>query len=64
MTAKNDVTGDSIRTKVSNTCAYAVGWDRIFGKSKKGRAPSGSLGEPVAVKAVRKARAKNNSGIV
>ena len=58
MTAKNDVTGDSIRTKVSNSRAYAAGWDRIF--KKKGRAPSGSLGEPVTVKAVRKARAKNN----
>lgn len=56
MTAKNDVTGDSIRTKVSNQRAYAAGWDRIFGKKKKERAPSDSS---VAVKAVRKARAKN-----
>ena len=34
MAAKNDVTGDSIRTKTSNPNAYAKGWDRIFGKSK------------------------------
>lgn len=33
MAAKNDVTGDSIRTKTS-TKAYASGWDRIFGKKK------------------------------
>lgn len=31
MAAKNDVTGDAIRTKTS-TKAYAAGWDRIFGK--------------------------------
>jgi hypothetical protein len=35
MTAKNDVTGDSIRSKSSNQKAYAAGWDRIFGKKKK-----------------------------
>ena len=52
MTAKNDVTGDSIRTKISNQRAYAAGWDRIFGKSKKGRAPS-RKNERVAVKAVK-----------
>lgn len=61
MAAKNDITGDRIVSRTSND-KYASGWDRIFGKKKKGRAPSGSLGEPVAVKAVRKARA--NSGIV
>lgn len=58
MAAKNDVTGDSIRTKVSNTRAYDAGWERIFGKRKKERAPS--VNKTVAVKAVRKARAKNN----
>lgn len=34
MAAKNDVTGDSIRTKTS-TKAYSDGWDRIFSKKKK-----------------------------
>ena len=34
--AKNDVTGDSIKTKPSKTDAYAKGWDRIFGGKKKG----------------------------
>ena len=33
MTAKNDVTGDSIRSKNSNK-AYRDNWDRIFGKKK------------------------------
>lgn len=44
MTAKNDVTGDSIKTKASNPDAYAEGWDRIFGskKNKGTRALSGS----------------------
>lgn len=35
MAAKNDVTGDTIRTKSGNQKAYADGWDRIFGKKKK-----------------------------
>ena len=30
-TSKNDITGDSIKTKASSD-AYASGWDRIFGK--------------------------------
>jgi hypothetical protein len=29
MTTKNDITGDSIRSKLSND-KYAKGWDRIF----------------------------------
>jgi hypothetical protein len=33
MAAKNDVTGDSIRSKTSSK-AYSDGWDRIFGKKK------------------------------
>jgi hypothetical protein len=33
--AKNDVTGDSIKTKASNPDAYAKGWDRIFGGKYK-----------------------------
>ena len=37
MTAKNDVTGDSIRTK-GYTKAYADGWEKIFGKKKKKQA--------------------------
>ena len=36
MAAKNDVTGDSIKTKPSNPDAYAKGWDRIFGGKRKG----------------------------
>lgn len=36
MTAKNDITGDSIRTKVSTKNgyeAYREGWERIFGNT-------------------------------
>lgn len=39
MAAKNDITGDSIKTKTGNEKAYAEGWERIFGKKdgmKKG----------------------------
>jgi hypothetical protein len=31
--AKNDVTGDALRTKAPND-KYAEGWDRIFGKKE------------------------------
>lgn len=34
MVAKNDITGDSIKTKAS-TKAYDDGYDRIFGKKEK-----------------------------
>lgn len=34
MTAKNDVTGDKIISRISNE-KYAEGWDRIFGKKKE-----------------------------
>lgn len=37
MTAKNDVTGDLIKSK-TNSDAYASGWDRIFGKKKQEQA--------------------------
>ena len=33
MAAKNDITGDSIKSKGPST-AYEDGWDRIFGKHK------------------------------
>lgn len=34
MVAKNDVTGDSLRTRAANK-NYDEGWERIFGKKKK-----------------------------
>lgn len=34
MTAKNDITGDSIKSK-NNSDAYRDNWDRIFGKKDK-----------------------------
>lgn len=36
MAAKNDITGDSIKTKTGNEKAYAEGWERIFGKTEGG----------------------------
>lgn len=38
MTAKNDVTGDKIISRVSND-KYNEGWDRIFGKKNKKKKP-------------------------
>jgi hypothetical protein len=32
MAAKNDITGDSISSKVSNQKLYAENWDKIFKK--------------------------------
>lgn len=34
MTSKNDITGDSIRTKGVTTDAYRDSWERIFGKKE------------------------------
>ena len=34
MTARNDITGDTIQTKGASA-AYSEGWDRIFNKKKK-----------------------------
>ena len=34
MATKNEITGDSIRSKASSK-AYSDNWDRIFGKKKK-----------------------------
>lgn len=31
MASKNDITGDTIQTKVSEKNMYADGWERIFG---------------------------------
>lgn len=41
MAAKNDVTGDSIRSKTSSK-AYSEGWDKIFGKKKTKKKQSGT----------------------
>lgn len=30
MTAKNDITGDKIKSRLQSA-AYATGWDRVFG---------------------------------
>ena len=34
MAAKNDITGDEIKSKTTSS-AYEDGWDRIFGKKKE-----------------------------
>lgn len=33
MTAKNDITGDALKTRAPSK-AYSEGWDRIFGNKK------------------------------
>ena len=59
MTAKNDVTGDEIKTKTSNLDAYSKGWDRIFAKNKKGK-KGGELTVFVAKRGVGKSSIKKN----
>lgn len=44
MVAKNDITGDSIKSR-TNTNAYEDGWDRIFGK-KKAKDPQPQVTDP------------------
>jgi hypothetical protein len=41
MTSKNDITGDSIRTKVKggDSKKYADNWEKIFGKKKNSEKP-------------------------
>ena len=34
MAARNDVTGDLIKSRVSNNDQFAANWDAIFGKRK------------------------------
>ena len=53
--AKNDVTGDSIKTKATNHDAYAKGWDRIF---RKGGVKKGELTLIAAGKRVGKSKLK------
>lgn len=35
MATRNDITGDEIKSKVSNQEKYEDGWDRIFGNKNK-----------------------------
>jgi hypothetical protein len=35
MPAKNDITGDTISSKIANQKTYADNWEKIFGKKKK-----------------------------
>lgn len=35
MSAKNDITGDSIKSKVGEQNKYADGWEKIFGDKKQ-----------------------------
>jgi hypothetical protein len=41
MAAKNDVTGDSIKSRVANK-AYRDNWEKIFGKKKSKKKIEGS----------------------
>lgn len=45
MTSKNDITGDSIQTKISSdNKKYADNWDLIWGKKKEHEEHEGSNG--------------------
>lgn len=57
MAAKNDVTGDSIKSKPT-TDAYAKGWERIF---KKGSMKKGELTLIASGKNVGKSKLKKNN---
>lgn len=56
MIARNDITGDALRTKGSND-AYRSGWDRIFGKKEPEPSPAPAP-EPVKVQTVEKTDAQ------
>lgn len=45
MTAKNDVTGDTIISK-AYTDAYALGWERIFGSKSTDSSTPSQVPEP------------------
>jgi len=48
MATKNDITGDSIRSKINTKTgydAYREGWERIFGKSDKSKIPVAEVGQ-------------------
>lgn len=41
MTSKNDITGDSIRTKISkDNSKYADNWEKIWGNKKNSDKPA------------------------
>jgi hypothetical protein len=44
MTAKNDITGDLIKSRYSND-AYAAGYERIFGNKNKAENPENEAKE-------------------
>ena len=47
MTSKNDITGDSIRTKVSkDNKQYADAWEKIWGKKRQHEGSNGTDRNP------------------
>tara|TARA_B110000444_G_C18811866_1_gene583047 strand:+ start:138 stop:377 length:240 start_codon:yes stop_codon:yes gene_type:complete len=47
MTSKNDITGDSIKTKISkDQDKYADSWERIWGKKKEHEGSNGTDRNP------------------
>jgi pimeloyl-CoA synthetase len=61
MAAKNDVTGDSIKTKTGNPDAYAKGWDRIFQSKPRGNRKGGEVTIVAVGKNVGKSKLKKNN---
>jgi hypothetical protein len=47
MTSKNDITGDSIKSKISkDQDKYADSWERIWGKKKEHKGSNGTDRNP------------------
>lgn len=46
MTSKNDITGDSIRSKISGDSKYADAWEKIWGKKKTHEGSNGTDRNP------------------
>lgn len=44
MTAKNDITGDAIKTKGVTTDQFRSNWDMIFGKQQENKPMEGTGG--------------------
>lgn len=44
MTAKNDITGDAIKTKGVTTDQFRSNWDIIFGKQQENKTMEGTSG--------------------
>ena len=64
MATHNDITGDALVSRVSNS-KYAEGYDRVFGKKKENtNVESGTNGVAVSVESVSSAGGTGSEGTV